>query len=308
MTRLVVTTISFAPDFELCVTLNRSVLDHSPDAVQHHIIVPRSDLELFGRLAGPRTQIHCEDDFLPRTFVSVPFVNLKVNLRRPFPPVRGWIQQQVIKLTAVAASEYDAVLIADSDVEFFRRFTAETFVRDGRVRFFRNPNRIDERLPRHMIWHRVARALLGLPPAEPPYPDYISSLLVWDPVIVRRMLARVTATTGRPWATAIAAQLHFSEFVLYGVFVDNVLGAPANLFASDDPLCLSYWENAPLNPDSAAHFIRGARPTDVAALIQSKSRTPLVVREATLAALRAAPDAGMGLQGEGGSSLNHSAR
>jgi hypothetical protein len=250
--------------------------------------VPRSDLKLFGRLAGPRTHIHCETDFLPRTFVPVPFINIKVNLRCPLPPVRGWIQQQVIKLAAVAASKEEAVLIADSDVEFFRRFTAEIFIRDGNVRFFCNPNHVDERLPRHMIWHRVARELLGLPPAEPPYPDYISSLLVWDPRIVRRMLARVTAMTGRPWSTAIGGQLHFSEFVLYGVFVDNLVGAPGNSFVSDDPLCRSHWEPVPLTPDSAAEFIRGVRPTDVAALIQSKSRTPLEVRVATLAALRSA--------------------
>ena len=287
MTRLAVTTISYAPDFEMCVNLNRSVLENSPDTVQHHIIVPRSDLKLFARLAGPRTHIRCEADFLPRTFVPVPFINIKINLRRPFPPVRGWIQQQVIKLAVVAASQDDAVLIADSDVEFFRPFTAETFTRGGTVRFFRNPGHIDDQLPRHMIWHRIARALLGLPPAAPPYPDYISSLNAWDPVIVRRMLARVAATTGRPWPTAIGGQLHFSEFVLYGVFVDGVVGAPANSFASDDPLCLSYWEHAPLNMESAAQFVRGVRPTDVAALIQSKSRTPPAVRAATLAALRA---------------------
>jgi Family of unknown function (DUF6492) len=294
MTRLAVTTISFAPDFEMCVNLNRSVLDNSPETVQHHIVVPRSDLKLFGRLAGPRTHIRCEADFLPRTFMPVPFINIKINLRRPFPPVRGWIQQQVIKLAVVEASQDDAVLIADSDVEFFRPFTAETFARDGTVRFFRNPDHIDDRLPRHMIWHRVARSLLGLPPAAPPYPDYISSLLAWDPMIVRRMLARVAATTGRPWPTAIAGQLHFSEFVLYGVFVDGVVGAPANSFASDDPLCLSYWEHAPLNMESGAQFARGVRPTDVAALIQSKSRTPPAVRAATLAALRAAHNTAQG--------------
>jgi hypothetical protein len=27
------------------------------------------------------------------------------------------------------------------------------FVRDGTVRFFRNPNRIEKRLPRHMTGH-----------------------------------------------------------------------------------------------------------------------------------------------------------
>ena len=51
------------------------------------------------------------------------------------------------------------------------------FVRDGKVRFFRKPNQIDKRLPRHLAWHRVARVLLGLQPVEPPYTDYISRLL-----------------------------------------------------------------------------------------------------------------------------------
>ena len=229
---------------------------------------------------------------LPRSFVPVPFSKFTVNLGRPFPPVRGWILQQVLKLAAVAASEDDVVLLVDSDIEFVRPFTAETFVRDGVVRFYSKPDEIDERLPRHMIWHRVARALLGLPPAEPPYTDYISSLLAWDPAIVRRMLARVTATTGRPWTTAIAGQLHFSEWTLYGVFVDDVIGAPANSFASDDPLCLAYWDETPLDRDGAVDFLRGVRPTDVAAMISAKSRTPLAVRRAAFADHRAARTAG----------------
>jgi Family of unknown function (DUF6492) len=297
MTRIAVITKSYAPDFELCFALNRSMLDNSPDTVQHHIIVPRSDLRLFGRLAGPRTYIRCEADFLPHTFVTVPFSNIMINLGRPFPPVRGWIQQQVIKLAAIAASEDDAVLVVDSDVEFVRPFTAEMFVRDGAVRFFRKPNQIDKRLSRHMTWHRVARALLGLPSAEPPYPDYISSPLAWDPMIVRRMLGRVAATTGRPWPTAIAGQLDFSECVLHGVFVDEVIGPQANSFVSNDPLCRIYWESTPLNVDSAAHFIRAVQPTDIAVVIQSKSRTPLAVREAIYSALRAVHNTGPGLQG-----------
>jgi hypothetical protein len=297
MTRMAVITKSFAPDFELCVALNRSVLDYSPDTARHHIIVPRSDLKLFARLAGPRTYIQCEGDLLPRTFVPLPFSNITVNLGRPLPPVRGWIKQQVVKLAAVAASEDDVVVVADSDVEFFRPFTAEMFVRDGKVRFFCKPNQIDKQLTRHMIWHRVARELLGLPPAEPPYADYISSPLAWDPMIVRRMLARVTANTGRPWPTAIGKQLHFSECVLYGVFVDSVIGAPANSFASDDSLCLVYWEPTPLNLDSAAQFIRGVRPTDIAAVIQSKSRTPVVVRKTAFAALRSEHNTRHGSQG-----------
>ena len=133
-TRLAVITPSFAPDFELCADLHRSVLEYSPDSVHHHMIVPQRDLMLFGRLAGSRTQIQCEADLLPRSFVPVPFSKFTVNLGRPFPPVRGWILQQVLKLAAVAASEDDVVLLVDSDIEFLRQFAVETFVRNGVVR------------------------------------------------------------------------------------------------------------------------------------------------------------------------------
>ena len=199
MTRMAVITPSFAPDFELCVALNRSVLDNAPDTVQHHIIVPRSDLKLFGRLAGPRTHIRCEADLLPRTFVPVPFSNITINLGRPFPPVRGWILQQVVKLAVVAASEDDVVLVVDSDVEFFDRSPPKCLFGTATVRFFRKPNQIDNSLPRHMVWHRVARVLLGLPPVGPPFTDYIpSSLVAWDPIIVRRMLAGSQLLRGAP--------------------------------------------------------------------------------------------------------------
>lgn len=286
MTQMAVITPSFAPDFELCADLNRSILAHSANSVRHHIIVPASDLTLFRQLSGPRTRIDCENDFLPRSFVT--FGRYTINLGRPFPPVRGWILQQILKLAAVAACEEDVALLVDSDIEFIRPFSVDTFVRDGVVRFYRKPDAINQNLPRHLIWHRVARSLLGLRPAEPPYNDYVSSLLPWNPEIVRRMLERVTATTGRSWTTAIAAQLHFSEWTLYGVFVDELMGGPINSFMSDDPLCLSYWGTTPLDCAGAANLLRGIRSTDVAAMISAKSLTPLAVRRAAFEGCRRA--------------------
>src|SRR5262249_48539039 len=177
--------------------------------------------------------------FLPRTFIPVPFITS----RSTWAGRSRWCvvgsSNRWLSWPRSRRRRTTWCWLSLSDVEFFRPFTAEMFVRDGNVRFFRKPNQIDKRLPRHMTWHRVARALLGLPPAEPPYADY----------------------TGRRWPTAIAGQLQFSECVLYGLFVDGVIGAPANSFTSDDPLCLPYWEQTPLNLDSAAHFIRGVRPT-----------------------------------------------
>jgi hypothetical protein len=287
VTRMAVITPSFAPDLELCARLNRSLLALSPESVIHDIVVPRRDLELFGQLAGPRTHVRCEADLLPRSFVKLPLVNFTVNLRRPLPPVRGWILQQIIKLAAAADADADVVLLVDSDIEFVRSFTPASFVRDGVVRFYRKPNEIDDRLPRHIVWHRVARALLGLAPPTLPLTDYICSLLAWDPTAVRMLLDRVEHVTRRPWWDSIGAQLHFSEWTLYGVFVDEVLGLPANSNASDRSLCHAYWEVVPLDDRTAADFVFEVRPDDIAIMISAKSRTPVAVRRAAFAALRA---------------------
>jgi hypothetical protein len=247
---------------------------------------------LFSKLANSRTHIRCDADFLPRSFVPAPFGHCTVNLTRPIPPVRGWILQQVVKLAAAAASEDDVVLVVDSDVEFVRQFSAETFIQDGRVRFYRQPDKIVEQLPRHVIWHRISRALLGLPASTPPYADYIAAMLAVDPAFVRQMLARVATTSGIPWPTMIARQVHFSEWTLYGVFVDNVIDAPRASFVSDDPLCVGYWDEIPLTLDESIRFLSGIRPTHVAAMISAKSRTPLAVRRAAFARHRAVEAAG----------------
>jgi hypothetical protein len=289
MTLMTVLTPSYAPDFELCTALHRSVLAHSPDSVRHDIVVPRRDVALFGQLAGPRARIRCVDEFIPRSMVAVPGVNAWVNVRRPFPPLRGWIMQQIIKLGAAARADADVVLLADSDVEFIRPFTPDTFIRDGVVRFYRKPDEIDQRVPRHVTWHHNSRTLLGLPAAQPPFNDYVASMIACAPSLVRELLERVETVTRRPWADAIGSQLHFSEWMLYGVFVDEVLGARANAFASDDSRCHSYWDETPLDEERLADFLTGIRPDDVAVMISAKSHTPLETRQRLLKRIALAP-------------------
>src|SRR5215468_1397234 len=107
MTTLAILTPSIAPDYERCVDLNRSVLTYSESTVEHHIVVPARDLALFARLSGPRTHIHCVSEYLPRSFVPVPRTTYMVNVRHPYPPVRGWILQQIIKLATAAVIPAD---------------------------------------------------------------------------------------------------------------------------------------------------------------------------------------------------------
>jgi hypothetical protein len=279
MSSVAVITPSYAPDFELCRDLNRSVLEWTPPDVDHHVIVPARDRKLFGRLRGPRTEVWTVDQFVPSRMLPVPRMNMWLNVRRPYPPVRGWVMQQVVKLRAAAALGADVLVLADSDVIFVRPVTEDTFESDGRVRFYRSDDAVDEEMRRHVMWHDVARRLLGLPPAgPPPLPDYVSALNVWERRVVLALRDRIERVTGRPWLDAIASELHVSEFILYGVFVDGVLGTSADVFAADSMLCHSYWGSSPLAPAAAAGFVRGLSPEDVAVMISAKSGTPLEVR------------------------------
>jgi hypothetical protein len=285
VTDFVVVTPSYAPDFELCRELDRSVLRWTPPSVTHHIITPGRDRALFAPLASERTRLWTVTDFLPRRMVPLPG-NLWVNLRRPFPPVRGWVQQQVVKLQAAMEIGASVVVLADSDVLFVRPVTAETFRIGGKLRFYRLEAEIDERLPRHRRWHAVARRLLGLPPPGPlPLPDYISAFNVWDRQLARAMRERVEDVSGRPFADAVAGELHISEFILYGVFVDEVLGAAAGVAPTDDMLCHSYWDESPLDAAQAARFVQELPADHVALMISAKSRTPLDVRREAVAGL-----------------------
>lgn len=282
MSELAVITPSYEPDFELCRDLNTSVLAYTPAPTVHHIITPRRDLALFSTLRGPRTEVWSVDQLLPRHMIGVHGTNFWLNLRRPIPPVRGWVMQQVVKLQASAQIEADTLLLVDSDVLFVRPVTAQTFRCDGRLRFYRKDAGVTEHLPRHLIWHDVARDLLGLPHVPAPLPDYISAFNVWDRRTTLALRDRIQQVTGRPWLDAVAGQLHVSEFILYGVFVDDVLGEHAHVMPAGSMLCHSYWNPSPLSLDAAERFVRAVLDEDVAIMISAKSRTPLDVRRTAL--------------------------
>ena len=286
MTTLAVITPSYALDLELCRDLNRSVLEWTPTDVQHHIIVPRRDLEPFASLQGSRTQLWTVDALLPRRMLALPVANLWLNLRRPYLPIRGWVMQQLVKLRAAAELGADVCLLADSDVVFVRPVTAETFRKDGRFCYYRGDKAVDKSMRRHVTWHAVARRLLGLPRGgPPPLPDYVSPVNIWNRRTVLALRDRIEQVTGRDWLDAIGSQVHISEFTLYGVFVDCVLRASADVVATESMLLHTYWPTTPLSRAAAEDFVRALPPDDVALMISAKSGTPLDVRRDALSCI-----------------------
>jgi len=207
------------------------------------------------------------------------------NTKRPFRPIRGWVMQQVLKMELSRQLNVDMVLLIDSDVELVRPLNEAMLRRGGRAMLYRRPGAVDINLPRHMQWHTVARRLLGLPPAQFPAPDYVTSFCVWEPHVIRAMVARIEQVTGRSWMDAITGQRTFSEWTLYGVFAEEVMKYEKEAL-TESSLCHSYWGTVPLTMESAAGFIYGIDPDDIAILIQSRTQTPRIVRRAAIGALR----------------------
>ncbi|HKU34712.1 MAG TPA: DUF6492 family protein [Paenarthrobacter sp.] len=284
--RLAVVTPSYHPDFELCVDLNRTVLDMTGADVRHHIIVPGQDLREFSSLAGSRTIVHDARDFLPASFHKLPRLNVWWNASRPWPPVRGWIAQQVIKLSAVASLREECALLLDSDSELIRPVGAGTFMSGGDVVMYRKPGGVDSSLPGHRLWHVSGRALLGLtPPPQGDLTDYICWPCVWEPQVVRDMLAHVQGAAGRPWSTAVASQLHFSEMMLYGLYADEVRGGTNAV--TNEMQGIVYSEERPLDYAEISQLLHAGSHDAVAVMLSAKARIPVATRRRALADFRA---------------------
>lgn len=278
---LEVITPSYAPDFEFCRDLNASVRRYGGDRVQHTIIVPPRDLALFAELGDERTRVRSVDDYLPG-LRRLPG-NFWLNPRRPWFPVRGWVAQQLVKLESAARSKSPLVLMVDSDIVFVRPFGADTFTSPtGTPEFYRLDDAIDERLPRHVIWHAAARRLLGVDPSPAlPLPDYVSCPCVWEPEVVRSVLGRVEAVASAPWQRVVGAEPHISEMILYGVYADAFPPEQPRHIV-DDMRCHRYYDEVPLDESGLRDFLAELRPIDHSVMISAKSGTDLTARRAAL--------------------------
>jgi hypothetical protein len=88
-------------------------------------------------------------------------------------------------------------------------------------------------------------------------------------------MAHIADCTGRNWVDAFGSQLHVSEFVVYGVFVDHVAGG---MVPHDGDLCHNYYERTPLSLGEAVDFADDMPSTALGAMISSHSSTLQDVR------------------------------
>jgi hypothetical protein len=265
-----VVTPSYGPDFERCRLLARSFEWHVRAPTRHLILVEEHDRRRFEELAGPRTDIVPIEDLVPSWLHRLPLSRRFLFSTRTR-PVRNWIFQQLVKLSVAPHFECDNLIFVDSDVAFVRDFDPSTLLRNGMLRLFRAPGAAQ--LETHFCWHRSAAELLGLETCSYFGADYIGNLITWRRDHVLALQRRIESVAETSWEVAIARSWHLSEYILYGVFVEHLLGGGSH-FYSDESLCQISWNYPVDGLASLEPVFREVRPEHVAIMIDAKLGIP----------------------------------
>jgi hypothetical protein len=269
--KLAIITPTFSRDLPLLELSVESVDRHCSADIHHYIVVSRQEERLFRHLKGSRRSVLITEEIASRPIRLLPMLvrgqQLWWSEWRRF--VRGWIMQQAIKISAPDITDADVFLFLDTDVFFIRPFNVSDVVKDGRVRLLVSPGMGD--LETHRPWHRTAAKLLGLPTRDYFGADFIGHAVTWRRDICLEMRERISSVAGARWFSAITREQHISEYILYGIFVQELLGSSDLRHApTSEELCLSAWVQS-----TTEHLVERLRPHHLAVNLQSNLHLPM---------------------------------
>jgi hypothetical protein len=264
-------TPSYAPDFQRCQLLAWTVQEFVKPPFQHYIVVDRCDYDRFKSLANSRTQIVTVESALPGWIKREPIFR-KVWLSLKTPPLRNWVLQQIVKIAIAQQITEDVSIFIDSDVAFVRPFCLERLTdHQHQVRLFRHITHNQIQRDMHRKWHESAAQLLGLESIDPQVPDYIGNLITWKRDNVKLLCERLEQQSGKGWIETLGNTWHLSEYVLYGLFVEQVLGQRSGHYIDPHNFCHDYWFPEKLDDRALQDWLTTVNPEQVAVMISAKA-------------------------------------
>lgn len=270
-----IVTPSYHLDFVRCQLLSQSIRYFIEPKVNHYIIVHREDLELFRPLETKNTQIITVESIIPWWIKRLPGFD-KGWLSFKTLPIRNWLMQQIIKIIAAQDIAKDVVVFIDSDVVFVRPFQLNNFVdSEGKIRLFKDPIGNEAQKKIQYKWHATSTKLLGLSEIEPTLPDYIGQIITWKKDHVIQMCDRIEAVSGKCWIETLANSWNVSEYILYGTFIERVLGDKSLHYSEALNICHDYWFQDSLSTEELEEFITQINSQQVAIMVSSKAKIPV---------------------------------
>ena len=217
-----IVTPTFAPDFQHCQLLVESVERHVPESVKHYLIIDRLDEGLFAGI-------------LPWWLHQLPFAP-KWWLRLRSLPLRGWIVQQLVKLSVNTVVPADNYVFLDSGAMFVRDYDPASTIQDDKIPFFREQKE-EVRLSWNTRWHQVAARLLGLPVQQSYDTNYEgNNPIYWRRENLTRLQRHIEQVTGKDWIVAVCRRPRMSEYVIYGMFVEHILKQDSGQYVTSNSL------------------------------------------------------------------------
>jgi hypothetical protein len=272
---IAVVTKTYLPDLGQCEVLAES-LDRLAPHVPHYLIVDRRDRPAFSHLERGKRRLIDSEALVGKWMWRMPgskgfWLSLKA------PPVRGWIIQQILKIGAVEAVSERTLIFCDSDMAFLRRFDRDDLLVEGKVGLLD----VDYVNEDYRQWTAAACRLLGLSEHDVNYRGYVGHMICWNRETVKAMQQRIEKSTGCNWQVALARIPSFSEYMLYGIFVREVLGYDAVDHApSTMPLVKASYGVAMTTDLAIETFLTDLDPRTVAMMVHSKdSNDPALLRK-----------------------------
>jgi hypothetical protein len=241
--------------------------------LRHYLLIANRDVPLFRPLLTSRTTLIVVEDIIPKWLFRVPGLRrFWLSLRTR--PVKNWILQQIVKLSAPAVISEDVLLYADSDMFFIAPFDARSFERENKVPLLLETGQRGL-IPDNDKWQAVCSKLLGLPVEGECDTNYVGQLVWWRRQNALAAVRRVEEVTCKPWQQAIAPLSGFSEYILYGLYSNRVLAESSGHWNDGVVRTLCYWETAQLNVQELEAFKARRTAVHHSAMVSAKSHTSL---------------------------------
>lgn len=264
----ILVTPSYEPDFERCRLLVETANRYLTDVDTHLLVIDRRDQAVFKPLVGGRVRILHKEELLPHWIRPMPWGrNWWLSFRGL--PVRGWILQQVVKMAVAQSLEADAFVYADSDVCFIRQWDLGSIWNGEKLRLFRESRRgVMTTGRRYRNWYREASRYSVAESRQQLKGGYIAQLNSWRHDNVIELIAQIERISSRSWQDVLLNTLDFSEYTLYGSFVEEVLKFQGH-FVDEHPLTLSSWYFSLRTKSDLLRFLESVKPHHVGVHIQS---------------------------------------
>lgn len=276
---LLVVTCSMPKDLKIFSVLAQSIDDCVGADVRHRVIVPGNSLSLFKSFETAQREIVAQEDILPFRAYKLPTAlrhleAIASGFRRPMylAPgpriIRGWILQQILKIEMTRRAQEDAVMHVDSDVFLIREMGAQDAFSGDNPRFFRAEGETNN--PMHKTWIAAAATVFGTAIPDKHQVHYVENCVVWSPQVVRNMIAAIEKNHGKPWYKVLMKLHSFSEYYLYGFFVD-MLCSDVPLTPVSSSICHSMWNISDATQDNIRQCVENTPGDHFAMAVQSTS-------------------------------------